>query len=113
MIANKTLRPPLRAHIAAAALLALAAAHPSSAAEPNYADQGDHWTPAERNDFYSLDQGARIMPLDWFKALKRPDGTHFLDDGMTRYGYLPNPNSADPDSLLDFLSRPKSTQFSA
>ncbi len=90
MIANKALRPLLRAHIAAA-LLALAAANPSSAAEPNYANQGVHWTPAERTEFYSLDQGSRIMLLDWFKALKRPDGSHFLDDGMTRYGYLPVP----------------------
>ena len=69
MIANKALRTPLRAHIAAAALLALAATHPASA-EVKYADQGAHWAPADRDDFYSLDQGARIMPLNWFKALK-------------------------------------------
>jgi len=91
----KSLRAPLKARVAAAALLALAAANSSSAAELKYSDQGAHWTPAERREFYSLDQGARIIPLDWFKALKRSDGSHFLDDGMTRYGYLPNPDNAD------------------
>lgn len=111
MIANKALRTPLRAHIAAAALLALAAANPASAAELNYANQGDHWTPAERTEFYSLDQGSRIMPLDWFKALKRPDGSHFLDDGMTRYGYLRNPDSA-AGLPVGFLVAPESKTLS-
>lgn len=93
MIAINLSRAPLAA-CAIAALLAFAGASHSSAAELKYASQGDHWTPAERTEFYSLDQGARIMPLAWFKALQRVDGSHFLDDKMIRYGYLPNPNSA-------------------
>ncbi|HEY8123940.1 MAG TPA: di-heme-cytochrome C peroxidase [Methylocystis sp.] len=111
MIANKTLRALLRAHISAAAFLTFAAASPSSAAEPKYANQGDHWTPAERKEFYSLDQGSRIMPLDWFTALKRPDGSHFLDDGMMRYGYLRNPDSA-AGLPVGFLVAPESKTLS-
>ncbi|MDP3067945.1 MAG: di-heme-cytochrome C peroxidase [Methylocystis sp.] len=103
MIANKALRTPLRAHIAAAALLALAAAHPASA-EVKYADQGAHWAPADRDDFYSLDQGARIMPLNWIRALRHSDGKHFLEDGLKRYGYLPNPNSPTPGLPVGFLA---------
>ena len=71
----------------------------------NYANQGAKWTPAERRAFYSVDQGARIMPFAWFKALKHPDGTGFLDDGMARYGYLPNPDNATPGLPVGFLHR--------
>lgn len=111
MIANKSMRAPMTARAAAAALLTLAVAFPSLAAELKYADQGAHWTPAERKEFYSLDQGARIMPFDWFKALKRSDGSHFLDDGMVRYGYLRNPDSA-AGLPVGFLVAPDSNTLS-
>jgi hypothetical protein len=86
-----------------AALVAVSLATPS-AAEVKFANQGAQWTPASRSDFYSRDQGARIMPFAWFKALKRPDGSGFLDDGMRRYGYLPNPDSPTPDLPVGFLT---------
>ena len=73
-----------------------------SAADVKFANQGVKWTPAERKDFYSLDQGARIMPFDWIKALKHPDGTGFLDDGFGRYGY-PNSDSPTPGLPVGFL----------
>lgn len=104
MVANKLMRAPMKARVAAAAMFTFAAAFPSSAAELKYADQGAHWTPADRDDFYSLDQGARIMPFSWFKALRHPDGQHFLDDGLTRYGYLPNPNSPTTGLPVGFLA---------
>lgn len=104
MIAKNSLRAPFRARVAAAVLLAFAAANPSTAAELKYADQGASWTAANRDDFYSLDQGARIMPFSWFKALRHPDGKHFLDDGLTRYGYLPNPSSPTPGLPVGFLA---------
>ncbi len=88
---------------AGAALMALAVTANSSAAELKYANQGVKWTPAERKDFYSLDQGARIMPFAWIKALKHPDGTGFLNDGFARYGYLPNPDSPTPGLPVGFL----------
>ncbi|MCB1519319.1 MAG: hypothetical protein KDJ37_01955 [Hyphomicrobiaceae bacterium] len=42
-----------------------------------------------REQFYSLDQGSRIIPLSWLMALKLPDGRDFLHDNLARYGYLP------------------------
>ena len=38
-----------------------------------------------------------MIPLDWLKALKQPNGQPFLADSLARYGYLPNP--ANPDGL--------------
>jgi hypothetical protein len=59
-------------------------------------DQGPNWTAADRAAFYTRDQGARIIRLAWLKALPAPDGQGSLADGLTRYGYLPNPPSALP-----------------
>jgi hypothetical protein len=69
-----------------------------------FADQGAQWGALNRKEFYSLDQGARVMPLSWFKALKRLDGTGFLDDSLGRYGYLPNPDSPTPGLPVGFLA---------
>lgn len=91
------------ASFVSAALLALAVATPLRA-EVKYANQGAQWTPASRTDFYSRDQGARIMPFAWFKALKRADGSALLDDGLRRYGYLPNPDSPTPGLPVGFLT---------
>ncbi|TXL80513.1 cytochrome c [Vineibacter terrae] len=55
--------------------------------------QEDSWTAANRDEFYSLDQGSEIMPLAWIRALKRLNGEPFLSDGLARHGYLPNPAS--------------------
>jgi len=60
-------------------------------------DQGKDWTPARRDEFYSLDQGSRIMPLRWILALKLPDGSPFMADSLQRYGFLPN--DASPAKL--------------
>src|SRR5271165_4187204 len=53
-------------------------------------DQGPYWTPAARGDFYTRDQGSRIMPLRWMQALKQPSGEPFMAQNLTRYGYLQN-----------------------
>jgi hypothetical protein len=60
-------------------------------------DQGSDWTPANRDAFYVIDQGSRIMPLRWIKALKLPDGRPFMVDDLKRYGFLAN--NASPDAL--------------
>jgi len=65
----------------------------SAASAPVYTDQGKQWTQAARLQYYSQDQGSRLMPLQWFLALKQANGKPFLDDSMSRYGYLPNPDS--------------------
>ncbi|MEM7429019.1 MAG: di-heme-cytochrome C peroxidase [Pseudomonadota bacterium] len=60
--------------------------HQAGAAEPTYVKQGG-WTDKDRKAFYVGDQGSRIMPLSWMRALKH-DGQGFLEDALTRYGYL-------------------------
>ncbi|MEK4033537.1 di-heme-cytochrome C peroxidase [Methylocystis sp. IM3] len=87
-----------------ASLSSIALAAAPAKAELKYASQGAQWTQASRSDFYTRDQGARIMPFAWFKALKRADGSAFLDDGLTRYGYLPNPDSPTPGLPVGFLT---------
>ncbi len=58
-----------------------------------YADQGANWTASKPLQFYSEDQGSRLLPLKWIFALKQADGTPFMADSLARYGYLPNPAS--------------------
>jgi hypothetical protein len=68
---------------------------PEASAQPaaEFVNQGSNWTVATRTDFYSRDQGSRMIPLAWLRALKQPNGQPFLADSLARYGYLPNANS--------------------
>lgn len=68
------------------------------------ADQGPLWTRATRQEFYGLDQGSRIMPLAWFVALKRTDGTFFVHDGLSRYGFLRHENARDDALPIGFTT---------
>jgi mono/diheme cytochrome c family protein len=65
------------------------------AADPVFTDQGPSWTQATRDDFYSRDQGSRMIPLAWLQALKQPNDQPFLEGSLARYGYLPNPASSN------------------
>jgi hypothetical protein len=70
---------------------ALAQSSPNASANPalSYADQG--WSAADRDAFYTTSQGSRMMPVDWYKALRRLDVDEpFGADQLQRYGYLPN-----------------------
>ena len=69
------------------------------AADPVFTDQGSNWTQATRDDFYSRDQGSRMIPLAWLQALKQSNGQPFLADGLARYGYLPNPGLTNTNKL--------------
>lgn len=66
---------------------------PSSATTPLSTQQGAEWTAAAQKDFYSRDQGSRIMPLRWIASLKQPNGEPFMASSLSRYGYLPNEES--------------------
>ncbi len=61
-------------------------------------EQGPNWGLITRAKFYSIDQGAQIMPLRWLKALNQRNNQPFLADRLTRYGYLEN--QEDPASIL-------------
>jgi cytochrome c551/c552 len=92
-------RWPRVAKSALAACFALQIAGTAIAVEPQWMDQ--NWPPADRNTFYTTDQGSRIIDYDWIKALNRPDGGGgFMADGLARYGYLTNSKSAtNPEGL--------------
>ena len=99
---------PIRAATAAGLLFVtlLAVALPARAQPITYLPQGDQWTPAARDAFYSTDQGSRLIPYGWARALRQPDGTPFLADSLARYGYLPNPGSTSPDLPVGFTVAP-------
>ncbi len=65
-------------------------------------DQGSKWIDSTRNKYYSEDQGSRIMPLKWIKALKQANGAPFMEDSLGRYGYLPNPKNIEPGLPVGF-----------
>lgn len=67
-----------------------------------FAVQGEAWTPELRKEFYFTDQGSRIMPLNWIRALTLPGGEGFLHDGLERYGYLPDQAAPAPDIPVGF-----------
>ena len=60
-----------------------------------YLQQGPEWTSVARADFYTRDQGSRLIPAAWLEALEQPNGVPFLADQLERYGYLPNPGNVD------------------
>jgi len=72
--------------------------------QPRVLDQGADWTDAARNDYYTRDQGSRIMPLRWMQALRLPNGQPFLDGSLSRYGYLPNDGSPTPGLPVGFVA---------
>ena len=71
-------------------------AQPAGASPPapvlGYSEQG--WSAADRDVFYTTDQGSRMMNYAWFRALRRLDVDQpFAADSLQRYGYLPNDQS--------------------
>jgi len=84
-------------HLVAGLSICATLAAPAWAADPSpiFADQGPAWTSAKRDDFYSRDQGSRMIALRWLQALKQPNGQPFLADSLARYGYLPNPANSN------------------
>lgn len=97
--------PTLRAVALSATLTAPALA------QTVYVDQGADWTPALRDQFYTQDQGSRIMPIAWMRALKHSDGTPFLADALSRYGYLPLPDHGEPDLPVGFTTNGSGDQM--
>jgi hypothetical protein len=97
-------RPALRmTHVAGMALALALLAAPAKPAEPVRVDQGRDWTAATARDYYSRDQGSRLIPWAWISALKQPNGQPFMADSLERYGYLPNPASVPPGLPVGFV----------
>jgi hypothetical protein len=87
-----------------AATLAFALALSSQpAVSAEAVDQGKSWTPAAQTDFYARDQGSRLIPWPWIRALKQANGQPFMADSLDRYGYLPNYASSPPGLPIGFV----------
>jgi len=76
-----------------------------------YADQGPSWNEQTRADFYTRDQGSRMIPLAWLQALKQSDGQSFLADNLARYGYLSNPANSNGLPVGFTASGPAGAEF--
>ncbi len=74
-------------------LLGIVLCSSALAQTPILVNQGANWTSATRAGFYTQDQGSQLIPLKWYFALKKTDGTAFSANSLERYGYLPNPAS--------------------
>ncbi len=73
-------------------------------------DQGPNWTSESRADYYSQDQGSKMIPLDWLRSLTQSNGQPFLSDNLARYGYLPNPANTNGLPVGFTASGPAGTQ---
>ena len=79
--------------VLAAALATIVSSSSSLQADP--ASNPQNWSAVQRQTFYTMDQGSRVIPIFWFLALNKADGSGlFAADGLAQYGYLPNPKSA-------------------
>lgn len=97
---------PLRTGLLACTVLtagwSLSSVAQANQTSPLYTDQGHHWGPHNRQEYYAQDQGSRIMPASWIIALKQKDGSPFMAGSLARYGYLPNPESPIPGLPVGF-----------
>ncbi len=63
-------------------------------------NQGPTWNATNQAAFYAADQGSRIMPYQWAKALKMPNGESFLSSLSGSDKYIANPVSpSNPEGL--------------
>ena len=93
----------LRAIGVAGLALAFAIFAPS-AKSAEKVEQGENWTPAAQKDFYSRDQGSRLIPWAWIRALKQQaNDKPFMDGSLDRYGYLPNETSSPAGLPVGFV----------
>ncbi len=50
-------------------------------------DSKQNWQFA--NQFWTLDQGSKLLPWSWFTYLEKADGTGLLKDDLTAFGFIP------------------------
>ena len=86
----------MRKWLLSSLLASIAAGQAWAQTQPIFISQGPGWTASARIDFYTRDQGSKVIPLAWMQALKQPNGEPFLADSLARYGYLPQPGEPRP-----------------
>ncbi|MEP3276274.1 MAG: di-heme-cytochrome C peroxidase [Stappiaceae bacterium] len=67
------------------------------------ADTVQGWTDDQRERYYHLPQGSRMMPYKWFRALENEAGTALFSsrENLQIYGFIPSPytGKSNPDGL--------------
>ena len=53
---------------------------------PRFLDQ--NWTDEIRRQFWFIDQGSRLIPLNWFQVLERPASTEKFTCHLDRFGFV-------------------------
>ncbi|MGY3494223.1 di-heme-cytochrome C peroxidase [Bradyrhizobium sp. USDA 4502] len=81
-----------------AALLTVIICHPVQGANKSKScgkDLGQGWTQCDRDWWYTVTQGSRLLPLGWIQALELPNGRGMFlsDDNIRRFNYLTNAKS--------------------
>ena len=73
----------------------LAPVFPSMSDEIVNVEQG--WSPADKTAWYTTNQGLRILPLSWLRALEQPDSDKpfLVPEYMAGFRYLPGPGASD------------------
>jgi hypothetical protein len=73
----------------------LASIFPSMSDEIVNVEQG--WSPADKTAWYTTNQGLRILPLSWLRALEQPDSDKpfVAPEYMAGFRYLPGPGASD------------------
>jgi hypothetical protein len=94
---NNEVHVKIKSLTSIAALVVIGVICPTVDAASIKLDQGRDWTELRRRQYYSVDQGSRLIRFSWIKALRQENGEPFLANSLSRYGYLPN--SASPEKL--------------
>lgn len=104
----RKLKFPALGLLTLAVLVAGCASMPEKPVLP-FLDQGSDWNSSTREAYYTQDQGSQLIPLNWFMALRQPNGELFARDSLARYGYLPNPKSPVPGLAVGFTTNQDSS----
>lgn len=58
-------------------------------------DLGQGWTKCDRDWWYTVTQGSRLLPLSWMQNLEQPNNSNKILDGknVSGFNYLPNTRS--------------------
>jgi hypothetical protein len=77
-------------------LLFAAFVSPASKAADQIINVDQGWSIQQKNTWYTLSQGSRLIPLGWLRALEQPESSgRFLDPAhIEKFRYLPNASSA-------------------
>ena len=61
---------------------------------------GQGWSDAQRQTFWFLSQGSRLVDYQWFVSLEEASSSALFKDGLARFGFVPaRQSNLNPDGL--------------